>query len=144
VDLPGAPNGFFIASDDPETEGMAKQIRKQKGGKWSRSSNPDLRMITIPAAARYRTKHGSHTVAADGACTGDHCSIPWERALEYRSMPEHSQSKSDRIMRVLVEAAEDLFLLSLCDKLLGTAQSHFSTMAGMLVHARTAAHDIAT
>ena len=44
-------------------------------------------------------------------------------------------------MRVLFESSRDLFLLSAGDRIFGTAQSSFTTMAALVTLARTAALD---
>lgn len=103
-------------------------------------------IFTIPNSARYRTPHGSHTVAANGGCLRDEkyqqkgmrCALTYDAIIQYQSMEEHrSQPRSMRLMRVLLESIEDLYLLSRCDALIAQGSSHFSTLSALLIWART-------
>ncbi len=51
---------------------------------------------------------------------------------DYRNTP-----KGQRLMRVMVEAIEDLWILSLSDALIAQGSSYFSTLAAVLIWART-------
>lgn len=108
------------------------------------------KVFTIPNDHRYRTEHGSHTVAANGGCLRDEkykekgmrCALHYEAIVQYQSMDEHrSQPRSLRLMRVLLESIEDLYLLSKCDALIAQGSSHFSTLAALLIWARTLGYD---
>eukprot|EP01042_Synura_sphagnicola_P027058 gene27058-34951_t len=108
------------------------------------------KLFTIPNDHRYRTEHGSHTVAANGGCLRDEkykdkgmrCALHYEAIVQYQSMDEHrSQPRSLRLMRVLLESIEDLYLLSQCDALIAQGSSHFSTLAALLIWARTLGYD---
>lgn len=115
---------------------------------WFSDSIPSI--VTINNTDRYRTEHGSHTVAANGGCLRDpkysekgmRCALNYEDILLYQGLDEHrSVPRSVRLMRVLFESIEDLYTLSICDSLLGSGSSHFSTLAGILVWARTGTVD---
>lgn len=68
---------------------------------------------------------------------GMRCAMQYEDILLYQSLDEHrSVPRSYRLMRVLLESIEDIYLLSMCDALIAQASSHFSTMAAMLMTAR--------
>jgi hypothetical protein len=135
--------------DDDEDDAMLR-------GSWfspscpassSLSCSPTVpRIITVNNTERYRTQHGSHTVAANGGCMKDsnydqkgmRCALHYEDIIMYQSMDEHrSVPRSYRLMRVLLESIEDIYLLSQCEVLIGTGSSHFSTLASLLVLART-------
>ena len=102
--------------------------------------------MIIPSADRFRTEHGSHTVSGAGACShtyqqGDHtmtCALRVEDLAMYRKTNHDVKNLSlaKRLMRSLVEALEDMYLLSLMDYFVGTLSSHYSTHIAMLVWAR--------
>lgn len=61
----------------------------------------------------------------------------------YRNLEYHkTTTRSMRLMRVLLESIEDLYLLSQCDALVAQGSSYFSTFAGMLIFARTGVADM--
>lgn len=106
---------------------------------------------TINNVDRYRTKHGSHTVAANGGCLRDpnydkrgmRCALNYEDIVLYQGIEEHrSVPRSLRLMRVLLESIEDLYLLSRCERLVAQGSSHFSTLAALLIWARTGVRQI--
>jgi hypothetical protein len=110
-------------------------------------------IVTINNTYRYRTEHGSHTVAANGGCLRDpkyaekgmRCALNYEDILLYQGMEEHrSVPRSVRLMRVLYESVEDMYLLSRCDALIGQGSSHFSTLAAMLVWAKSGAEEVSS
>eukprot|EP01039_Chlorochromonas_danica_P005298 gene5299-5833_t len=97
---------------------------------------------------RYRTEHGSHTVAANGGCQRDEkyldrgmrCALNYQAIVHYQTVEEHrSVPRAYRLMRVMLEAVEDLYFLSQCDALVAQGSSHFSTLASLLIWARTGA-----
>ncbi len=111
---------------------------------WFGERVPDL--MTINNSDRYRTEHGSHTVAANGGCLRDEkynergmrCALNYEAIVHYQTLEEHrSVPRSHRLMRVLLESIEDIYILSRCDTLVAQGSSHFSTLAALLVWART-------
>lgn len=114
-------------------------------GGWHGESVPTL--TTLSNKDRYRTPHGSHTVAADGGCVTNPELAPEGRALctlereiidDYYKLESHQAvPRAARLLRVLMESLEDLYLLSLCDALVAQGTSNFSTLAAMLIIART-------
>lgn len=114
---------------------------------WFGYTVPNISIIDN--SIRYRNEHGSHTVAADGACTFDEklaeqglqiCAIDMEAMAIYKATERHrSVPRPTRLMLALLEAIEDLYILSLCDTLIGTGTSYYSTMASLLIWARTGA-----
>jgi hypothetical protein len=145
---PRLPTAVFVASDDPDTDAqLAAQAAPAVAAKWPGGAADAPRLFTVPAALRYRTAHGSHTVAADGGCVLDSCALHAHDVLAYRAQPAQADvPRHDRIMRVLSEAAADLYLLSApgVGTLVTQASSHFSTMAVLLLWARSAARDPAS
>jgi hypothetical protein len=63
--------------------------------------------------------------------------MPYDQIAKYQAMPGGSIPRSQRLMRVLFESARDLYLLSAGDRLIGTAQSSFTTMSALVLMART-------
>eukprot|EP00981_Chlorochromonas_danica_P010783 scaffold3412_cov171-Ochromonas_danica.AAC.1 len=105
-------------------------------------------IFTISNSNRYRTEHGSHTVAANGGCQRDEkyldrgmrCALNYQAIVHYQTVEEHrSVPRAYRLMRVMLEAVEDLYFLSQCDALVAQGSSHFSTLASLLIWARTGA-----
>lgn len=113
---------------------------------WYDDRMPD--MLSINNSERYRTEHGSHTVAANGGCLRDEkynergmrCALNYEAIVHYQTLEEHrAVPRSVRLMRVLLESIEDIYLLSRCDVMIAQGSSHFSTLASLLLWARTGA-----
>lgn len=113
---------------------------------WYNDQVPGI--FTIHNNDRYRTEHGSHTVAANGGCQRDEkytekgmrCALNYQAIVHYQTMEEHrSVPRSMRLVRVMLEAIEDLYFLSQCDGLIAQGSSHFSTLASLLIWARTGA-----
>eukprot|EP01041_Mallomonas_annulata_P002553 gene2553-4986_t len=140
------PRGIFIASDNPNTSTIIHNLNIQTIlNNWPDSSQ------------RFRTNHGSHTVAADGGCILQSCALPWDILQEYTTtttttttaaaastttatatattdrMYEPAVPRENRIMRVLLESIEDLFYLSKTDVLITQMTSHYSTYATLLI-----------
>lgn len=129
--------------DDEEDEDEAEDSSPSN---WFGGKAPTLK--TINNTKRYRTEHGSHTVAANGGCLRDdkysekgmRCSLNYDAIVHYQSIDEHrSVPRSKRLMRVLLESIEDIYLLSRCETLIAQGSSHFSTLAGLLILAKTKA-----
>ena len=102
-------------------------------------------LFTVNASARFRTPHGSHTVAADGGCVLDACALHAHDVLAYRAAAAAAETAGSgaprhaRLLRVLLESITDLYLLSHGELLVTQGTSHFSTMALALLWARTRA-----
>jgi hypothetical protein len=98
--------------------------------------------MTITNDLRYRTEHGSHTVAANGGCFRDEnydkkgmrCALNYEAIVHYQALEEHrSVPRPNRMLRVYLESIEDLYILSRCTALIGQGSSHYSTLAALLI-----------
>jgi hypothetical protein len=115
---------------------------------WYNDKVPNI--VTIMNVDRYRTLHGSHTAAATGACSftnsidkGGTCSLRHTDILPYQEDERHNSiPRAHRIFRILVESLEDIYLLSLNDALIAQGSSHFSTLAALLIWARTGCVDV--
>lgn len=135
------------ASNVPVSSANSTQAATDAGGSvvqavgTANHSRPAIAFV--PPADRYTTPHGSHTVASDGGCIRDACALHWHDIEAYAKKNREGPRtpRWDRIMRVLRESIEDLFLLSQCDNIVTTASSHFSVLAAMLIWARTGAAD---
>jgi hypothetical protein len=143
----GAPSNALAkkANDDAELELAIKKA--WYGGVKS----PEL--VTVTNSDRYRTEHGSHTVAANGGCMRDEkyeqkgmrCALNYEAIIHYQSLEEHRKvPRSMRMMKVLLESIEDLFILSKCHALVGQGSSHYSTLASLLILATNGVDNIET
>ena len=149
------PSAIFVASDSVDTstflhkECSAAQQKVNVNNaashrhyiSWPDQAQPML--FTVREGSRYRTPHGSHTVAAEGGCILRSCALHWEDILEYRKKDveekrknQDVESKDRRIMRVLLEAIEDIYMLSHTEVIFTQASSHFSTLAVLLSWAR--------
>ena len=140
------PAALFVASDDENTTSAAMTALAHWSAAPGKSSSkgsvlpPTPRLITLPVGARYVTPHGSHTAASEGGCVRDACALHAKDVLHYRAVgASMGERQADRIMRVLMESIEDLYLLSLGDALVTQESSHFSTMAALLMWARNGA-----
>lgn len=132
------PATLFVASDDPDTAALAgaAAAAATARGAWGAAAPP--RVVVQPPGARFLTPHGAHTAASEGGCVRDTCALHAGDVLHYRAEGRASgERQADRIMRVLAESVEDLYLLGQADALVTQASSHFSTMAALLVWART-------
>lgn len=106
-------------------------------------------IVRVNNSDRFRTDHG-FPVAAAGACyvtdpatNSGMCAMPYEEVLRYEAMEEHrSTPTSTRMMTVLLDALEDIFLLSLSDVVIAQGSSHFSTLSVHLMWARTGCRDV--
>lgn len=107
-------------------------------------------IFSLPNSLRYRTEHGSHTVAANGGCQRDdkynekgmRCALTYQTIIHYQTQEAHrSTPRAYRLMRVMYEAIEDLYFLSLCQCLVAQGSSHYSTLAALLIWAGTAGRD---
>ena len=138
------PTALFVASDDVDTEAIMQEQRTLLASSWPGiSSHPPPLVFTLGASLqRYRTPHGSHTVAADGGCVSDTCALHAHDIIAYTAAPQQREApRHQRIMRVLAESIEDLFQLAHSDVLVAQGSSHFSTLAALLMWARTGAAD---
>lgn len=134
--------------EEEEEEEVSDAVDEATSIEWYGEKKP--KAFTIENVKRYRTEHGSHTVAANGGCLRDpsysekgmRCSLNYDIIVKYQGLEEHrSVPRSYRLMRVLLESIEDMFLLSQGDAFVSQGSSHFSTLAALLTFAHTAAVD---
>jgi hypothetical protein len=116
---------------------------------WYGHKKPQF--VTVTNDQRYRTEHGSHTVAANGGCFRDEnyqqkgmrCALNYEAIVHYQTQEQHrSVPRPNRMLRVYLESIEDLYILSRTQSLIGQASSHFSTLAALLMVAASGTKDI--
>jgi hypothetical protein len=107
-------------------------------------------VFSVGNSHRYRTVHGSHTVAANGGCQKDEnydkrgmkCSLEFDMITQYQTNETHlAVPRANRIFRAYAESLEDIYLLSQSDVFFGQGSSYFSTLASYLVWARTGCKD---
>lgn len=88
-------------------------------------ASPPKRVV---ARSRFRTPHGSHTVAFFGQVPA--LTLPWEVALDLPKLsPAEAKALKDTVR---AEAAEEIALLARLPALAGQASSHFSVFARLL------------
>jgi hypothetical protein len=136
------PGSIFIISDAIDTpDFVTRAADMTESYLWPNFKIPC--MFTVNPADRFRTKHGSHTVAADGGCTTQNsktvCALHHYEIGLY--IDKQSHDRPMRLMRVMLEAIEDLYYLSYTDKIITQVSSHFSTIGVMLLWARMGAND---
>jgi len=151
------PAAVYVSSDSLETPGFIRDTcASPHMWEWLVTEDDAHDLFFDPPCVfstddRFRTEHGSHTVAGAGACAhtykqGDHtmtCALKVEDLAMYRQTNDDVRhlSLAKRLMRALFEALEDMYLLSLMDFFVGTLSSHYSTHVAMLVWARNGAVD---
>ena len=151
------PAAVYVSSDSVETpEFIRDTCASPHMWEWLVTEDDAHDLFYDPPCVfstddRFRTEHGSHTVAGAGACAhtykqGDHtmtCALKVEDLAMYRQTNDDVRhlSLAKRLMRALFEALEDMYLLSLMDFFVGTLSSHYSTHVAMLVWARNGAVD---
>ena len=89
------PQAIFVASDSTvvEKEVYAEEGRAREA--WGTALNLDSPVKNPPIiqrvnqSLRIRFRHGSHTVASDGACVGSGlhrtCALPWDDVSAYKA-----------------------------------------------------------
>ncbi len=134
--------------DDDEYVLPQPKTKKDKRN-WFQDQVPTV--FYVGNSDRYRTEHGSHTVAANGGCQRDErynekgmrCALNLQAIVHYQTMDKHRNiPRSVRLMQVMFEAVQDIYFLSQCDALVTQGSSHFSTLASLLIWARTGAKHI--
>ena len=130
---------------------------RSKGPSTSPPQTAPVCVFTADPSERFRADHGAHIIAADGGCkpvmvpdpNGGPateklgCAIPYNHILDYRDDPVLSKTPPPRrMMMVLLDAVEDLYFLSFTDVYVSQMSSHFSTVAALLIWARSGAADI--
>jgi hypothetical protein len=139
----------LVGEDPHRTASMKVPKYEPVCRSWYEEELPDV--FSLDNSQRYRTYHGSHTVAANGGCQKDEnydtrgmkCSLDFDTIVAYQANESHlAVPRSTRIFRAYAESVEDLYLLSQSDVLFGQGTSYFSTLASYLVWARTGCADI--
>ena len=124
--------------DDPD------ELKRLLNDPWYGRKAP--KFVTVSNQHRYRTEHGSHTVAANGGCFRDEnyekkgmrCALNYEAIIHYQTIEEHRAiPRPYRMLRVYLESIEDLYILSRCQAIIAQGSSHYSTLAALL---QVAAH----
>jgi len=132
------PTALFVSSDNPKTsEFINDPTVCSYLGDWEEY----LTVFTVDSKLRFRTPHGSHTVAADGGCTpageGAFCGLLKDQIELYQIDADIQKiPKQERMLRVLYEGVEDMYYLAHNHMLFTQMTSHFSTYAVMLSWAR--------
>jgi hypothetical protein len=120
--------------------------------RWYGGRSPQI--FTVNNTDRYRTEHGFVIAAAENCVDAvkrkgrKFCHVPHQFPVDVDgSVYDGKQQileadRSVRLMRMLLEAVEDLYLLSLSDVIVAQGSSHFSTSAVMLMWARTGARNL--
>ena len=80
--LPRPPAAVFVASDNPRiSEEVAAEDARRR---WGAGVAAPRIFTSDGAAARFRTAHGSHTVAAEGACSSTgRCILAYTDVVAY-------------------------------------------------------------
>jgi hypothetical protein len=138
-------------------KGQGKGQGQGRGQGQGKGQGQPVCVFTADPSERFRAEHGAHIVAADGGCkpvmvpdpAGGRsteklgCAIPYNHVLDYRDDPELNKTPPpQRMMTVLLDAVEDLYLLSFTDVYVAQMSSHFSTVAALLIWARSGAADV--
>ena len=121
------PAGLYVATDSLETkEFIADACRTDSDfiTAWPTTSKAASRrgqtlsppcVFTVNPDDRFRTEHGSHTVAAGGGCHGNVCAMHW-----YDSLISFTHSLADSLIHQSLRLLDDL-LERFCD-------THFITI----------------
>lgn len=132
--LQRSPTSIYVTSDNPETVSYVKEWCSPKELEGWYGDKPPC-IFTVNETLRFRTTHGSHTVAAEGGCTLGTCAmysqdiIAWREKLAGESVDGDGVKKYHRIMTTLLEAIEDVYMLSRCPTLIMQGSSHFSSLS---------------
>lgn len=110
---PPLPSAVYIASDNPDTERAVSDARERLKS-WPQTAPPP-RLVTAPASARWRPR--DHNGAAHAAA--------------------FASRDARALMRVIVEAAEELHILGSSTAIVTQGTSAFSAFASLLVAANT-------
>lgn len=132
------PAAIFVTSDNPDIPNDVQgACAHEELDKWPGGAEAAPCIFFPEASKRYRSQHGAHTAAADGACEGQSCALYPHVANYYKQMNDQSpEGRATRILRSVLEAIEDMHMLSHAHVLAGTGSSHFTVMAVMLSWAR--------
>ena len=82
----GLPSAVYVASDSLETPDFVDDACADDSpflAHWPAGVPPPC-MFSADPAERFRTEHGSHTVAAGGGCHGNVCAMQWYDILKYQ------------------------------------------------------------
>ena len=132
VDIIDKNNDLNISCENISTHKLQHKLEKNIVTIWG----PPC-IFTVDPLERFRTDHGSHTVAAGGGCQGQTCAMQWWDIINYQNDENYNKlSKPLQMLIVLYEAIEDIYLLSQSNIFIGTLSSHFSTVVALLVWAK--------
>uniref|UniRef100_A0A7S2XHG3 Uncharacterized protein n=1 Tax=Lotharella oceanica TaxID=641309 RepID=A0A7S2XHG3_9EUKA len=107
------PGSVYVASDGDQSAAIEEESEDMWDG------NPP-KFVTLK---RYRNKHGAHTSSTLMA-------LPYSAKVELSKVPERERAINFR--KMLREAIEDIYILSKSDYFIGTASSHFTSLATYL------------
>jgi hypothetical protein len=137
------PDYLYVATDSDDIAGLLtaynkfnKEIQGSDGGWYGGQKVPAI--IVLDNDHRFRTPIGSHAVAAGGGCVLEP-KLAREGLKRCTVLPEHVKQymvndvpRSEMMMRIMIDAIEDIFLLSLCDVFIGSGSSYYSSVAALL------------
>jgi hypothetical protein len=136
--------------DDDDYDQHSEFVTSKHSEWFGIGRNPQL--FTVTNADRYRTEHGFVVAATEGCVDNGRdrkvCEIPMQFPVDvapdlYGGTEDvMSISRPMRMMRMMLEAIEDVYLLAQSDAIICQGSSHFSTLAIMLMWARTGVHNV--
>jgi glycosyltransferase involved in cell wall biosynthesis len=128
-----APAAIYVASDGAAAEWVEDVCARRAAAGAAFPGGVLPAVFAAAAGERFTSPLGSHTAAADGGCQAE-CALEATDVLALRTAAAKpgAEPSAVRMMRVLAEAAEELFLLSRADEFIGQASSFFSTSAMLL------------
>ncbi len=103
---------MYLASDSLDTPDFIKDAcgkRSLLTTAWPTAAVPPPCVFSVDPEDRFRTEHGSHTVAAGGGCHGNVCAMHWYDILKYQNDEGFKAiSKPKRMMISLYEVRDML------------------------------------
>jgi hypothetical protein len=134
------PGSIFFATDSIDVISKLEEFEDSWLGRMEGVVNFDAdgnvqTVDTVPnivTTDHYRSEYGSHIAAAKGGCLSGKCAFPWQQ-LEKLKAERAMFSESDDVYERVLESIDDMFILSHCQKLVGSASSHMSTFSLLLV-----------
>jgi hypothetical protein len=138
-----SPEYLYVATDSDDISGLHTvygeftDLLTMEG--WYDNKVPSL--IVLSNKRRYRTPLGSHAVAAGGGCVVE-AKLAKEGLKRCTILPEEAGKhvltdvpRSEMMLRIMVESIEDIYLLSLCDIVIGSGSSYYSSVSALLMWA---------
>jgi hypothetical protein len=142
---------YYNGEEETELSDDEEELQPQHN-RWFGNKVPQI--FTVNNTDRYRTEHGFVVAAAENCVDAvkkkgrKHCHVPHQFPVDVQDEVYDGQQKilgsnrAVRLMRMLLEAVEDLYLLSLSDVIIAQGSSHFSTAAILLMWGRNGAQNI--